>query len=81
MPCNGLELLVIEVSWCLGAVVSMLQSLQQLDCLSKKYLEGPIWDDSHSWHRKASVTSKHELYCCRQTQQVVSKMSNHLVGS
>jgi hypothetical protein len=70
MPCNGLEPLVTEVLWCLEAVVIVLRSLQQPDCLSWKDLEGPTWDDGHSWHRKAFATPKHESYCCRQTQQV-----------
>jgi hypothetical protein len=83
MPCNGFEPLVIEVTchWCLRAVTSVLQSLQQPDCLFGKDLEGPTWDDGHSWHRKASVASKYESYYCRQNQQEVSKMSNHLAGS
>jgi hypothetical protein len=67
MPWSILEPLVIEVSWCLGAIVQVLQSLQQPDCMSWKDLEGSTWDDGHSWHRKISVASKHELYCCRQT--------------
>ena len=81
MPCNGLEPLVMEVSWHLGDVIIVLHSLQQPDCLSWKDLEGPIWDDGHNWHRKAYVVSKHESYYCKQTQQVASKMSNHLDGS
>jgi hypothetical protein len=81
MLSNGLEPLVVDISWHLGAVVIMLQSLQQPDCLSSKDLKGPTWDDGHSWHRKASTALKHESYYCRQTQQVASKMSNHLAGN
>jgi hypothetical protein len=47
MPCNGLEPLVIQVTWCLGAVASVLQTFQQPDCLFGKDLEGPTWDDGH----------------------------------
>jgi hypothetical protein len=60
-----LEPLIIEILWLLGAVVIGLQSLQQLDCLSWKDLDGPTWDDGRSWHRKASATLKHESYCYR----------------
>jgi hypothetical protein len=81
MPCNGLELLIIEVSWRLGAIVIVLQNLQQPNSLPWKDLEGPIWDNGHSWHRKAFAASKHKSYCCRQTQQVASRMSNQLTSS
>jgi hypothetical protein len=81
MPCNGLELLIIEVSWCLRAVIIVLQNLQQPHCLSWKDLEGPTWDDGRIWHKKTSTVSKHESYCCRQIQQVASNISNHLAGS
>jgi hypothetical protein len=67
MLCNSFELFIIEVSWCLGVVASVLQNLQQSDCLSGKDLEGSTWEDGHSWHRKASIVSKHESNCCRQT--------------
>jgi hypothetical protein len=81
MPCNGLEPLVIEIAWHLGAVIIVWQNLLQLDCLPWKDLEGPTLDDGRSWYRKVSTASKHESYWYRKTQQMASKMSNHLASS
>ena len=81
MFCNSLEPLVIEVLWHLGAIITVLQNLQQLDYLPWKDLEGPTWDDGHSWEERHLLRRSMNRIGVGKLSKKASKMSNHLVGS